>query len=83
MKVYLDGQWAPQHITTSETEAGKSLNTVYPVNLAQGPGCLSTLGCQDVNFQVDPLFSVFGRPSGLGGRLRTLGNTDKHLAGMA
>ena len=46
-----------------------------------GFGRTAALGSQDVDSQVDLMFSVPSRPPGLVGRLRTLRYTDKHLPG--
>ena len=62
-------------------KAGKT--TVHSISSqpSTGSGRPGTLGNQDVDSQVDPLFSVPGQPLGLVGRPRILGFTDKHLAG--
>ncbi|XXG87227.1 hypothetical protein AAC387_Pa11g1964 [Persea americana] len=51
-----------------------------PSRPSTGSGRPSTLEGQGVDSQVDPLCSVPGRIPNMGGRPRTLGTVDNHLA---
>ena len=62
-------------------KAGKPIVHNVPGRPGTGSSRPGTLERQGVDSQVDPLCSVPGRPPGLGGRPRTLGIIDSHMAG--